>query len=105
VPVRNRIKNQAVGSGSSEAHEGEPPQRPTPPDESMGERIRRMREQKDWSQAELARRMEMNRATLSQWENGRITGMRPVALIRLCHLLGCTPKYLVFGRNPPAWLK
>ena len=39
----------------------------------LGERIRRARGRKDWTQQELARRVGKDRKTIDNWENGRTT--------------------------------
>lgn len=40
---------------------------------SVGERIRKAREEKGWSQRELARRTEIHFNSINAWENGRTT--------------------------------
>jgi transcriptional regulator with XRE-family HTH domain len=37
----------------------------------LGERIRRLREKKHWSQAELAARLEIEPEELARWESGQ----------------------------------
>ena len=65
----------------------------------MGERIREMRIQKEWSQAELARRAKVTRATVNQWESGAIKNIKLETLMRVVQVLGCTPNHLILG--PP----
>jgi transcriptional regulator with XRE-family HTH domain len=63
----------------------------------MGERIREMRTQKEWSQAELARQVKVSRATVNQWESGTIKDIKLQTFLRLVEVLGCTPNHLIFG--------
>jgi transcriptional regulator with XRE-family HTH domain len=70
--------------------------------ETMGRRIARLREAKGWSQAELARRLGVTRASVHQWENDSSPNIRPVNLLALADILGTDPYYLVHGpdRSP-----
>ena len=63
----------------------------------MGDRIREMRTQKEWSQAELARRVKVSRATVNQWESGTIKNIKLETFLRLVAVLGCTPNHLILG--------
>ena len=65
----------------------------------MGDRIREMRIQKEWNQAELARRVKVSRATVNQWESGTIKDIKLKTFLRLVEVLGCTPNHLILG--PP----
>ena len=64
-----------------------------------GQLIRDAREHSDFTQAELARRLGMSRATISRLENGTIEelGVRKLAL--LCDRLGL--EIVVRPRRPP----
>lgn len=63
----------------------------------MGDRIREMRTQKEWSQAELARRVGVSRATVNQWEAGTIKDIKLKTFLRVVEVLGCTPNHLILG--------
>ena len=63
----------------------------------MGKRIARLRESKGWSQAELARKLGITRASVHQWENDSSPNIRPANLLALSDLLGTDPYYLVHG--------
>ena len=63
----------------------------------MGDRIREMRTQKEWSQAELARQVNVSRATVNQWESGMIKDIKLTTLMRVVEVLGCTPNHLILG--------
>ncbi len=65
----------------------------------MGERIREMRIQREWSGAELARRVGVTRATVNQWEGGAIKNIKLEMLLKVTQVLGCTPNHLILG--PP----
>lgn len=66
-------------------------------EETMGARIRRLREARGWSQAELARRMSVTRATVHQWEHDTSPNIRPANFLRLCEVLDTDPAYLLWG--------
>ena len=63
----------------------------------MGERIRDMRVQREWSQAEFARRVGVTRATANQWETGAIKNIKLEMLLKVTQVLGCTPNHLILG--------
>jgi putative transcriptional regulator len=68
-----------------------------PTDHAMGSRIKTLRESRGWSQGELARRVGVSRATVNQWETGRIKDIRLAAVLRLTETLQTTLRYLVYG--------
>lgn len=65
----------------------------------MGERIREMRLQHEWSQTALGTRVGVTKATVSQWESGQIKDIRLKTVLKLVQVLGTTLQYLVNG--PP----
>ncbi len=65
--------------------------------DSMGDRIRRMREQKGWSMDQLARLIGTTKGAVHQWETGLTVNIRPENLLRLCEEFGTDPWYVVFG--------
>ncbi len=65
---------------------------------SIGERIRQARKQKRLSQKELAAKLTVTQATISQWENGDYAPERNKITI-LAKVLSVTPIWLEFG-NP-----
>lgn len=65
----------------------------------LGERIREMRLQREWSQTELGRQVGVSKATVSQWELGQIKDIRLRTVLKLVQVLGTTLQYLVNG--PP----
>ena len=64
--------------------------------EMLGTRIRVVREMMDVSQTELARRLGVNKATISRWESEDVD-ITAKAIRRLAEALGVTPS--VFGRE------
>ena len=71
--------------------------------ETMGQRIRMLREAKNWSVQDLADQLGVSRSLIYQWEDDSVKGVRPENFLRLCLKLGVDPQYLVWGpdRAPP----
>jgi transcriptional regulator with XRE-family HTH domain len=65
--------------------------RATPLASELGKSLKNARVALSWSQEELARRLECNRITLSQWESGRQVPSRK-ALYSWCNMLGLVSK-------------
>lgn len=73
---------------------------------SVGERIAALRKEKNISQLQLAKAMEVSRQAVSKWENDQTTP-DTINLIRLADLLGTDTEYLATGahsavKSPPA---
>jgi transcriptional regulator with XRE-family HTH domain len=62
-------------------------------------RVREIREAKGWSQAELADRAGIRRATLSAIESGQTKGVDFATLERLAKALEVDPGYLIVKRG------
>lgn len=76
--------------------------------ETMGDRIRRLRESKNWSQQQLADRLvksgavsSLTRNAISLWENGGTQNIKLKTFYALVDELGTTPEYLMFGPDRP----
>jgi transcriptional regulator with XRE-family HTH domain len=69
--------------------------------ETMGERISVLRQARGLSVTELAEKIGVTRALVWQWEEDMVKGIRPENFVRLCHALGTTPEYLVWGPDRP----
>lgn len=69
--------------------------------DTMGKRITALREARGLSAVELADKIGVTRALVWQWEQDIVKGIRPENFLRLCHALGVTGEYLVWGPNPP----
>ncbi len=65
--------------------------------DTMGQRIAVLREARGLSVPELADIIGVTRALVWQWEQDMVKGIRPENFVRLCHALGVTPEYLVWG--------
>lgn len=60
----------------------------------FGERIKELRTEKGWTQAELAARMQCNQQTVSRYEQERID-LSTDMIIRLCHIFKVSADYLL----------
>ena len=69
--------------------------------ETMGDRIRILRKSKDWTQEEMASRLGVTRASVSQWERGETANIKNITFLTLVRELGTTPEYLLFGPDRP----
>jgi DNA-binding XRE family transcriptional regulator len=65
--------------------------------ETMGQRIRRMRDQKGWTQDELANLVGVTVSAVSQWELDQTENLKLLPFLRLSKLFDTDPHYLVFG--------
>lgn len=76
--------------------------------ETMGDRIKRLREAKGWSQQKLADRLRQRgceirtRVSVSYWENGGTKNIKNLTFRMLVEELGTTEDYLLFGPDGPA---
>jgi len=66
---------------------------------SMGNRITLLREARGLTVAGLAAEIGVTRALVWQWEQDMVKGIRPENFIRLCHVLGVQPEYLIWGAD------
>lgn len=55
----------------------------------LGNKIRQLREERDWTQKDLAKKMDKSQKTISSWEKGR-TNPKVKELHQLCSVFGCT---------------
>ena len=62
-------------------------------------RVKELREAKGWSQAELAEKAGIRRATLSAIEAEQTTGIDFETLQQLADVLGCDPGYLIMRKS------
>ena len=68
--------------------------------ETIGERVKKLREQRGWTQAQLTAKMGANSATtLSRIENGVTKEMRMPMAQKLAEIFGVTPEYIMYGEN------
>lgn len=62
------------------------------------ERIKALREARGWTQAELARRMNMTRNDINSWEQG-LSMLSPPSLVDLAKLFSVSTDYLLGVEN------
>ena len=67
------------------------------PMETMGQRIKKMREQRGWSQTELADLVGVTFSAVSQWERDETENLKLLPFLRLARLFETDPHYIVFG--------
>ena len=60
----------------------------------FGERIKELRSEKNWTQADLAAKIQCNQRTVSRYEQEKIDLSTDV-IIRLCHLFKVSADYLL----------
>lgn len=66
---------------------------------SIGERITELRKERNMSQADLSRAMNVSRQAVSKWEND-LTSPDTIKLIQLADVLDTEVEYLATGRTP-----
>jgi transcriptional regulator with XRE-family HTH domain len=76
------------------------------PMQTMGDRIRILRESKGWTQGQLAARLTARGApvtfsAVSQWERGETENIKLKAFLALVEEFGTTHEYLVHGPSDP----
>lgn len=69
----------------------------------MQERIKQLREGKDWGQKELAAKLGVAQSTVATWESGE-NEIGPSNRKKICELFGITPNEL-YGITPPVFSK
>jgi DNA-binding XRE family transcriptional regulator len=65
--------------------------------ETMGDRIRLLRQSKGLTQEQLGDRLGVSKVAVSQWETGGTSNVRLKTFLALVEELGTTPHYLIFG--------
>jgi len=65
--------------------------------QTMGERIKTLRESRKLTQEELGKIVGISGASVSQWESGATKGIRPENFLRFCDYFSVDPYWLVFG--------
>lgn len=66
---------------------------------NLGERIVALRKEKDISQGDLAKRLNVSRQAVSKWEQG-LSSPDTVKLIQLAQILETEVEYLATGNKP-----
>ena len=68
--------------------------------ETMGDRIRRLREGQNLTQLELAKECGVTKGAVSQWELGGTQNIKLKSWLKLLATLHTTAEYLVSGETP-----
>ena len=71
------------------------------PMETMGDRIRMLRESKGLSQEQLAQQLGISKGAVSQWELGYTKNIKNVLFLALVQILGTSQEFLLFGPDQP----
>ena len=66
-------------------------------------RLKEMRLEKGWSQAQLGKKLNCTDVTVSRYETGQ-HGMDDEVIVKLCDIFGCTADYLL-GRSSTGGLR
>jgi len=64
--------------------------------ETMGDRIRGLRESRKLTQDDLGKIVGVSYAAISQWESGATTGIRPENFLRFCAYFNVDPYWVAF---------
>lgn len=65
--------------------------------ETMGDRIKQIRENRGLDQKDVAAIVGVTAASISMWESGTTTGIRPENFMRFCAYFNVDPWSVVFG--------
>lgn len=70
--------------------------------DTMGDRIRQLREARGMTQAQLAKACGVTGSAVSQWETAMTENIKLPVFLALCEALATDPHYLVFGASRSA---
>jgi transcriptional regulator with XRE-family HTH domain len=73
--------------------------------ETMGDRIRQLRNSRRWTQADLADQLDLTAAAVSSWEKGVTKDLKIENFLRFCEVFDCDPLWLEFGEAGAPWGK
>ena len=65
--------------------------------ETIGSRIRQLREARGWTQEQFAKRVGVTKSAVSQWENDATKNLKLVTFLKVVEVLATTTDYLVQG--------
>lgn len=63
--------------------------------ETMGDRIKRLRFENNWTQEELGNRVGLKRAAINKYEKGNVENMRRSVVGKMSSVFGVSPSYLM----------
>lgn len=69
--------------------------------ETMGDRIKMLREAKGLTQEQLGKLVGVSKAAVSQWELGQAANIKLQTFLNLLNVLGVKYEYLIYGPNRP----
>jgi transcriptional regulator with XRE-family HTH domain len=69
------------------------------PMQTIGDRIKMLREARGWTQEQLGQILGVTRASVSQWERGETKNIKNKTFLALVSELATTHEYLLFGRD------
>ncbi len=61
----------------------------------MGIRIKQLRKEMGWTQAELASKLGLKDSAIAKYEKGRVENMKRDTIAKMADLFGCSPVYLM----------
>lgn len=67
--------------------------------ETMGERLRRLRVARGYTQPEFAKLVGVTKSAVSQWEDDSTKNLKLTTLARVLEILGTDLQYLVWGEH------
>lgn len=65
--------------------------------ETMGDRIRMLRQARGLTQPQLAAEVGVSKSAVSQWEDGSVANIKLQTFLRLVEVLRTDYEYLIFG--------
>lgn len=68
-----------------------------PPMETMGDRIRRLRVAKNYTQEQFGKLVGVSKSAVSQWEDGSTKNIKLVPFLKAVDVLGTDVLYLIHG--------
>lgn len=63
--------------------------------DTMGDRIKRLRLENDWTQEELGNRVGLKRAAINKYEKGNVENMKRSIVEKMSSVFGVSPSYLM----------
>lgn len=68
---------------------------------TMGEYIKQLRTEREWSQDELGKKVGVNRAAVQKWEKGSVENIKRTTIKKLSDVFGVSPCDLMkWGEEP-----
>jgi DNA-binding XRE family transcriptional regulator len=69
--------------------------------ETMGDRIKMLRQSKGWTQTDLGEQVGVSKVAVYQWEKGITSDIKLRTFQKLVEVLGTNSHYLLFGPEAP----